>query len=72
MVKSGEAAQQLPLIEMTSPDPTLQVLLGPEPSSPMCYLSELVTVGKSIIFSLWGPAAGVGRGANGHHLEQNE
>lgn len=70
MVKSAKLWNNFLLTEITSPDPTLQVLLALLPSSPMCYLS--VTLGKSIIFSLWGPVAGVGRGANGHHLEQNE
>lgn len=75
MVKSAEAMEQLLLLtEMTSPDPTFQVLPGPAAQfTHVCYLPETVTLGKSTSFSLWGPAAGGGRGgADGHHLEQNE
>ena len=72
MVKSGEVVEQLPFDRDDLSRPHTPVPLGPAPSSPTCYLSESVTLGKSIIFSLWGLAAGVGRAANGHHLEQNE
>ena len=60
MVKSAEATEQLLLLtEVTSPDPTLQVLSGPAAQfTHVCYLPETVTLGKSITFSLWGPAAG--------------
>lgn len=64
MVKSAEAMEQLLLLtEMTSPDPTFQVLPGPAAQfTHVCYLPETVTLGKSTSFSLWGPAAGGGRG----------
>ena len=72
MVKSGEVVEQLPFDRDDLSRPHTPGPSGPSASAPMCYLSESVTLGKSIIFSLWGPAAGVGRVANGHHLEQNE
>lgn len=64
MTKSAEAVEQLLLLtEKTSPDPTLWVLPGPAAQlTHVCYLPETVTRGKGIIFSLWGPAAGQGRG----------
>lgn len=58
---------------MTSPDPALQALQSPAARfAYVCYLPETVTLGKSIIFTPWGPADGVGGGRRGLGIIQKQ